>query len=148
AVEIADGVRTAIGELSRMIGDRPEQQVAALWSLHGPSAAGRGLFALLGGAGRPPLHDPALRWPVSPALLHDVRKLVREQAPPARGARRIGTAVEHDVLPDCVGPRLECLRSRTVDVDAHPTEVEAEARLELRARFVVQRLSAGLDHAI
>src|SRR5436309_3254030 len=35
-------------------------------------------------------------------LLHDVRELVSEQAAAVAGGRRIGTAREDDVSPDCV----------------------------------------------
>jgi len=79
------------------------------------------------------------------SLLHDVRKLMRDQTPAFGTRRRVFAGTEYDIAPERVRARLHRarrIRRRAVRVDAHAREVDAETRLEIRAQRAWQRLSA------
>ena len=84
-------------------------------------------------------------------LLHDVRQFVCEQLASARACRYILTRGEDDVRADRVGRGVDCLcRSggAGIAVDAHLTEVVAEAILEMHARVAIERLAGRSQHVV
>ncbi len=71
-------------------------------------------------------------WDRAAALLHNVRKFVRQGALSRRGARSVLSCPEHDLVPDRVGMGLDGLRrcgSGTVSVDADAAEIHAKSVL-------------------
>jgi len=72
-----------------------------------------------------------------------MRQLVRQQSPSLRRMRRILARSEREIGSHGIGPRVDARRRlmrEAVDVNAHLTEVHAEARLEVAAGGRVERL--------
>ena len=81
-----------------------------------------------------------------PALLHDVRQLVREQPPALRRRRAVLAVAEEDVGAGRERPRLDGTRERAgerVRVDADVAEAVAEGRRQLGAHARVELRAAA-----
>jgi len=81
-------------------------------------------------------------------LLENMSQLVREQAAPVGGVRRILPVPEHDVAADCAGARrygLSGTGGQRSCVDAHIAQVVPEPRLQRFVSAHLKRLTRRLQ---
>jgi hypothetical protein len=96
------------------------------------------------GCGADLLRHLLAKYPLRPRMLHNMRKLVREQIPPRRGPWCIPTFSKHDVAAKGVRMGLQRARGscrRCIAVDAHLADIDSERLRHARRDPGVQRLT-------